>query len=711
MKESRDRSQETGVQRWKRIIWVALLSLAFLTGAVRVLAQEAAPTADEAATQPTFSTAAQLVVQTVTVKDRDGNPIEGLKPEDFTITENNVPQSIAFLEYQELADTTFDAPYTERAIPIPRLAHTQISAEPQGGELRYDNRRLLALYFDMTSLPFADRFRALEAAQTFIRTQMRSADLVAILAYSGGAVDVHEDFTDDRDRLLSTLQTMIVGEDENAPQVLDDGVFGQNGGEFNIFRTDRQLAALQNAAQMLGRLSEKKSLIYFASGLRLNGTDNHAQLRATINEATRAGVSFFTVDARGLTADAPLGNATQRSPGGQDVYSGASALRTITERQRTQDTLWTLAADTGGKALLDVNDLGQGIVDAQQAITSYYVLGYYTSNTAKDGKLRRIKITLNNGMDAVLEYRGSYYADKEFKDFSEADRERQLEEALMLENPITELTIALELNYFQLNRAEYFVPLAVKIPGSELAVAKRGGHEHTEIDFIGEIRGGGPVTNLRDKIDIELTSSTAEQLETRPITYDAGFTVFPGTYRIKFLARDLETGRIGTYETAFTIPNLNKEEERVAISSVVLSSQQVPLSEAVAEASGDRDKRAVQQAVNPLIQQGAKLIPSVTRVFSQRRDMYVYLQAYQQKADPVQPLLAYVTFYRGEEKVMETQPVTAVERVENRLNTMPIKLSFPLGELAPGEYLCQVTVLDPGSRKAAFWQTPVMIVP
>ena len=78
-----------------------------------------------------------------------------------------------------------------------------------------------------------------------------------------------------------------------------------------------------------------------------------------------------------------------------------------------------------------------------------------------------------------MTYRQGYFADKEFAKFTAADKERQLEEALMLENPITEITIAMEVNYFQLNRAEYFVPVAVKIPGSELALARRGGAERT----------------------------------------------------------------------------------------------------------------------------------------------------------------------------------------------------------------------------------------
>jgi hypothetical protein len=348
------------------------------------------------------------------------------------------------------------------------------------------------------------------------------------------------------------------------------------------------------------------------------------------------------------------------------------------------------------------------------------VLGYYTTNAALDGKQRRIKITLADGRQATLEYRDSYVAGKEFKKFSTADKERQLEEAFMSGDPITELTMALEVNYFQLNRAEFFVPIAIKIPGSELALAKKGGAERTLIDFMGEIRSGGPANNVRDKIDIKLSDATAAELGSRPITYDTGFTVLPGNYRIKFLARDAETGRIGTYETSITIPLLKPSPDpadtKLAISSVVLGSQRVDLDEALFNAQKDKDKNQVQQAVNPLVQEGKKLIPSVTRVFSKTKPMYLYMQAYQQSAsteNPAepQPLVAFVSFYRGETKVFETDPVSVTERVANRLNTMPIKMNFPLDTLATGEYTLQVNVLSPNSQKAAFWQSQVMLVP
>ncbi|MGB7285186.1 MAG: VWA domain-containing protein [Candidatus Acidiferrum sp.] len=670
-----------------------------------------------------ISVSTQLVVETVVVKDKKGKPIEGLTAKDFVLTENGVPQAIRFCEHQQLPENPAGAivPRTEPedVQTYYKLAKTRISPETPGN-IRYKDRRLMALYFDMTAMPTADQLRALAAAQKFIRTQMTAADLVAILRYSGGAVDVLQDFTDDRNRLLSIIQTLIVGEGQGSDETADDAsasdtgaAFGQDDSEFNIFNTDRQLAALQTAAKMLGQLSEKKSLVYFASGLRLNGLDNQAQLHATIDSAIRAGVSFWPIDARGLVAQAPLGDATKGSQGNIGMYSGSSALAVTGDFQQSQDTLYALAGDTGGKALFDYNDLTRGIVQAQKEVSSYYILGYYTSNPAQDGKFRRIKISLNANLSADFDYRQGYYAGKEFSKFNAADKERQLEDALMLDDPITELTIAMEIDYFQLNRAEYFVPIVVKIPGRELSIAKRGGAERTLIDFIGEIKdvyGGATITNVRDKVNIKLGDATALELAKRPIEYDTGFTLLPGKYTIKFLARDAETGRIGTYQTTFAIPNLNKEDKRIPISSVVLSSQRLEIKDALYNAvkNKDRDK---DEAVNPLVQNGQKLIPSVTRVFSKSRDMYVYLQAYEQGVPAVQPLVAFVSFYRAQTKAYETPPMEVAEGLNNRLKTMPLSFRVALDRLPPGKYECQVTVLDPAGQKGTFWQAPVMVVP
>jgi VWFA-related protein len=671
----------------------------------------------------TLTAKAQLVVETVVVKDKQGKFIPGLTAKDFTVTEDGAPQTIRFCEHQDLAAEEAPvapaAPGTEQIKLYKQLTRTQIAPEAPENS-RYKNRRLLALYFDMTAMHPADQLRALSAAEKFLRTQITTVDLVAILRYQGGSVDILQDFTADRNKLLSILETMIVGEGQGSAETIDDAssadtgaAFGQDDSEFNVFNTDRQLSALQTAAKMLSQLNEKKSLIYFASGLHLNGIDNQAQLHATVDAAIRAGVSFWPVDARGLVAQAPLGDATQGSPGNAGMYSGTAAIANTTNFQQSQDTLYALAGDTGGKALFDNNDLTRGIVQAQESVSDYYVIGYYTSNTARNGHFRRVKITLNQNENAKLDYRQGYYADKEFSHFTTVDKERQLEDALMLEDPITDLSIAMEIDHFQLNRAEYFVPIIIKIPGRELALAKRGGAEHTLIDFVGEIKdlvGGTTVSNVRDNVNIKLTDATAAELARRPIEYDTGFTLLPGKYMIKFLARDDETGRIGTYQTNFVIPNLNKEAAHVPISSVVLSSQKVDLKDALFNAQKTKD-RTKEEDVNPLVQNGQKLIPSVTRVFRQNQNMYVYLQAYEQGVEAAQPLVAFVSFYHEQTKAFETQPMEITTGLNNRLQTMPFSFSIPVSQLPPGEYDCQISVLNPTGQKAAFWQAQVKVVP
>jgi VWFA-related protein len=665
---------------------------------VPLIAQESAPVV--------FRSSTQLVVQTVSVLGKAGQPVEGLTASDFSVTEDGVAQEISLFEFERLDDTILPPSPAAAFIARSDAPAPQVVGAAAPRTTRYDDRRLLALYFDMPSLGDAERVRALGAAQTFIETQMTAADLVALITYADGEVRVRHDFTDDRAALQEIISGLLNGDD------LDDGTFafGQSGGEFNIFNTDRRLAALQTVVTRLGASEGKKSLIDFTSGMNLNGVDNQAQLRATLNAARRASVAFYPVDARGLVAMAPMGDASQRSPGGIGMYTGATAMATMRGFQRSQDALYTLAADTGGKALLDYNDLTQGIVAAQRATSSYYILGYYPTNTAKDGRLRRVKISLKNG-SGELAYREAYYADKEFSKFSASDKERQLEEALMLGDPITEITIAMELNYFQQNRAEYFVPLAVKIPGNELVLAQKAGADRTLIDFIGEIRNeyGTIITNIRDKVEIKVKGEAAARLASSPIQYDAGFTVLPGNYTIKFLARNAETGRIGTYQSDFVVPNPNKEETRLPISSVVLSAQRAAMSDALFNAGRNKEARA--QVENPLVEDGYKLIPSVTRVFSRSRDLYIYLQAYEREATTTQPVTAFVTFYRGSERVMRMPARVVEEGLHPRSKAVPVRLTIPLEDLVPGEYICQVTILETTGQKAAFWQAPILVVP
>jgi VWFA-related protein len=697
-------------------------------GAVTALLALAASGQQTPQSTARFGTTTQLVVEDVFVKSKDGNPIEGLKASDFTITEDGKPQKVSVFEFQKLEQqTTPELPAQRAPQSVPAepeqpaakaVTANQIAPE-KPGDIKYKNRRLLVMFFDMTSMPVQDQFRAQTAALKFLRTQMTPSDLMALITFSSD-VNVVEDFTDDRDRLEKDIKKLTIGEGQGLDETVSDdssedtgAAFQQDDTEFNIFNTDRQLAALETAVKMLGTLNEKKALVYFASGITRNGVDNQAQLQATINAAIRSNVAFYPIDARGLVAQAPLGDATKASPGGQGMYSGSSARAATSRFQGQQETLYTLAADTGGKALLDNNDLSMGIVQAQKDIGSYYIIGYYSTNEALDGHFRRIKISIKDNAAATrvakLDYRQGYYAGKEFKKFNESDKELQLSQALALGDPVTDIDLAMEIDYFRLARDRYFVPLAVKIPGSEIELARHGGAESTRLDFIGQVKDakGAVVANVRDDIQVKLKGETAQQLAKTTLEYDTGFTLPPGTYSAKFLTRENETGKMGTFETKFVVPDLTTEQKYLPISSVVLSNQRENLNAAVATA--ERDKKIL--AEHPLIQDGQKLVPSVTRVFRKDQNMYVYLEAYEPSAETTQPVMARVSFYRGKVKAFETDPLQVTEGLNPKTKALPLKFSFALGKLQPGKYTCQVSVLDPAGQKFAFWRAPIMLLP
>lgn len=668
-----------------------------------------------------FESTTQLVVVSVAAKDKNGNPLEGLKASDFILTEDGKPQKLSVFEYQRLEDAPKPGPElkprpAEGTQPAAIRPATEARITPAAKEeIRYRDRRLLVFFFDQAGMPVADQIRAQQAALKFLNTRLTESDMVAVMTYST-TLKVLQDFTGDRDQLVGIIKGLSIGDvgmdngATGADSEADTGAaYSQDDSEFNMFNTDRKLAALESAVRMLASLPEKKALVYFASGMSRTGVDNQAQLRSTVNAAIRSNVAFYPVDARGLVATAPMGDATKGSPGGRGMYSGDSQRSARNSFQAEQESLYTLAADTGGKAMLDQNDLSVGIVQAQKDIASYYLLGFYSTNAAPDGKYRRIKIQVAKNLNAKLDYRSGYFASKEFRQFNTSDRERQLQEALMLGDPVTDLSVALEVNYFRLARDRYFVPVTVKIPGGDIELARKGGAESTRLDFIGEVRDskGSVQGTVRDEINVKLKGEQVGQLSGRNLQYDTGFTLQPGAYTLKFLARENETGKMGTFETKFTVPDLTAEQRYLPISSVVLSNQREKLSELLA--SAEKSRKLLQ--ANPLIHENEKLVPSVTRVFRKDQEMFVYLEAYQPAAAQTEFMLATVSFYRGKVKAFETQPLQISEGLDPKSKAVPLRFSVPMASLRPGRYTCQVNVVDPGAQKFAVWRSPMVLLP
>src|SRR3989454_2242150 len=306
-----------------------------------------------------------LVLIDAQVTDRSGNPVKGLKPEQFTLLEDDKLQRLSSFDYYDIE--AIEAAAAEDAEPVV-VTLGGVSAPEKVREAVHD-RRMLLLFFDMTSLDPDQLLRSTAAAQRFLREQMTPADLVAVVAFSN-QLRVVSNFTNNRGllqravaRLVPGAESQLAGMADAAPAPGEEAVNEDTGAtftadetEFNIFNTDRKLAAVEALADLLRDIPGKKSVIHFTGGITQTGEENRSQLRAATDAANRANVSFYTVDSRGLLATIPGGDPNTGAATGTTMFSGAAVFHQVQSRQDSRETLATLANDTGGRAFFDTGD-------------------------------------------------------------------------------------------------------------------------------------------------------------------------------------------------------------------------------------------------------------------------------------------------------------------------------------------------------------------
>src|ERR1039458_2880058 len=441
-----------------RNLWIVILVALMAAGQQTPPAVTAQPAG---ATRPTtFTATSNLVIVDVTVKDKAGNAINSLDKNDFIVLEDGKPQKVDIFEHQKLTlepEPPDPPPALEEKNELPPPPKTTISSEG-ATKIQYHDRRLLALFFDFSNMQIPDQLRAQDAALKFLDEHMTKSDMVAILLYTT-TVQVKTDFTTDRMVLTDIIKNLPIGDAADMADVADTGsddnqdtgaAYVADETEFNIFNTDQKLAAVEETVKKLATLPEKKALVYITGGTSKTGIDNQAQLEATINAATKANVAIYPIDARGLMGDPPGGAASKASSRGSGMFTGSTVNSQRAAVNDSQEPLATLAADTGGKVFLDSNDLALGITQVQEQFRSYYILGYYTTNNATDGKYRKITVKLKNVTPAKLEFRDGYYASKIWGKFNGDDKEKQLRDALTTGDPQTDIPLALEVDWFRI---------------------------------------------------------------------------------------------------------------------------------------------------------------------------------------------------------------------------------------------------------------------
>ena len=716
----------------------------FMTG---LLMQAASPLAAQQSGQVPesagrISVTTTLVLVNVVARDKKGNLILDLKKDDFTLYEDGKKQEISTFDFenvdQVMTATTTEPTVSGTAGGVGVLRGTKKA--PPSIDAR--DRRLILLFFDFSAMDPEQIDRAVDAAKRFVSTKMQPADLMALVSLSTN-MHVDLDFTDDKTKLTAALTAYTSGEgqgfDNGATGGAEGGAetsssFTADDTDYNTFSADRKLLALQSMMQALGKLPQKKSLIYFSNGISQSGVDNQSALRAATAAAVKANVSIYSLDIRGLQAFPPGGEAQAASLHGQSAYSGASILNDLNSNQASQETLATLSSDTGGKAFFDSNDFGAVFSQVQKDSSAYYVLGFSSNNPLKDGRFRHLKVQVNRP-DLKLEYRAGYYADRDFEHLNKADREQQLEDELAAQLPSVDVPLYAGAAYFRQDDSHYYLAVSLVIPGSQIPFVTEKDKDNATIDVIGQVLADKrlPVGNLRDTVKLAVDST--REVRRKNVQYNTGFVLAPGSYHLKFVVRENQTGRMGSFETDVTIPDLRKSP--LKMSSVVLSSLRTP-------ATG---KKAAQ---NPLVRDQMETVPNITHVFTADQHLYLQYEVYEAakgknpvpapaatpaaangqpnaaKAEPVaaglprrsspapQPkesvrVLTSIEFLQAGTKVYESKPVVANEVAAPERKAVVFQIDVPLQTLKPGLYLCQVNVIDDVSGSFAFPRFPLLI--
>ncbi len=316
-----------------------------------------------------------------------------------------------------------------------------------------------------------------------------------------------------------------------------------------------------------------------------------------------------------------------------------------------------------------------------------------------------------------LEFKQGYYASKVFQKFTSADKEQQLQEALSLGDPLNDLPLVLEADYFRVAQNRYFIPISVKIPGSEVTLVKKGALQTADFDFVGVVKdtSGKSIANMpqwatlgvRDEIKIELKEADATQLEKRNLQYDTGLTLPPGKYSLHFLARENQTGKMGDVRNLSCCADLSAEKN-LKISSVIWSNDRKAVGTAVGAATND--KRAT--ANHPLIQDGQKLVPSITRVFRKIRACSSTSKC-TIRAWTIRKRQRRRGSGSAARRAQDLHLAADGSEEAGRRSTgrCAVYLQIPLSKIPTGQYTAQVNVIDENGKKFDFPRNTIMVLP
>lgn len=555
-----------------------------------VVAPPATPqTSSAQSPQANFPAKVEVVKVDAVVTDKEGNPIEGLTRDDFTIEEDGQPQSIESFEAIVVRRPAKGPPPARPVEPV--SSNQEAPSSPE---------RTFVIVFDDLNLTPLRTPPAKAAVKTFLEKGVREGDRVLLVSTGGGAwwsatmeegrqdvlaqlerlegrrrVDTEPDYMTDwealqihvfRDRQVAARVQrrfkqygVTPSSDVNREEYrtnFEDPYLLRRASQVYLQALQRNrltLDLLERVVRALGPAPGRKSVVLVSEGFIRDPT--LPEFKQVVEASRRSNAAVYFIDARGLTG-MPLVTTAEFGPALQPSDLSAMSLDEPLASQGSE----SLATDTGGFTVKNTNDLATGIQRISRESEAYYMLGYRPAPTAPDGRFHEIKVKVRRGGARVRARRGYFAPGPEGETAAEAGSDRSglqsaLDSPFSLDGIPLRMT-ALVFGEQSMGKADVLVATSVDV--HDLAFEKKDGRLADELQTLLVVvhRNTGEVHRQDQAVEMTFRPETLEGLEDRGYVIARSFSLAPGVYQARIVVRDRNGGRIGTLVHEFEVPEL-----------------------------------------------------------------------------------------------------------------------------------------------------------
>jgi VWFA-related protein len=619
------------------------------------------------------------------VTDAAGNFVRTLSKDDFQVFEDGKSQAVSVFSLVDLPIAVADPPLFA---PVPIEPDVASNAEEFDG-------RVFVLVLDDLSTHFARSMRVKTAARQFIERHVGANDLVAIVT-TGGSRSGAQEFTSSKPRMLKAIDSFMGQKLRSATlEKIDDyyrqrdmrtGEAPRDGSEAErAFKARNTLSTLESVANyMTGIRGRRKAVLFFSEGIDYDttnpiqnryATDIIQETQDAIAAATRANVSFYGIDPRGLGGLSDEIMDIQSLP--EDNSLGLTTLQN--ELRTSQDSLRTLSAETGGFAAVNRNDFADTFSRIVRENSSYYVLGYYSSDTRRDGRFRRLDVRTKQP-DLQVRARRGYVAPRGKPANNtpvNAKTSPELRDAIDSPIPVGGLGLRVFAAPLKGRVPNASVLLALELDGARLRFSEKGGAFADDIevavvavDQTGKIRDGG-----RDMAELRLRPQTRAQIAQHGVRLTRRLDVPPGRYQLRVGARDTGSGLVGAVTLDLDVPDFSKGD--LAMSGVLVTSASASR---MPTANPDPDFKEILPAP-----------PVAQREFPRGDTVSVFAEVYDNKiGTPHRVTIKTTVLADNGNVVFSTADERRSEELKGAGGGYGYVAAVPLAGMAPGRYVLRV---------------------